>query len=200
MQQVGDGVRELVAVGHGDRRDGERIGEPERLAGLVSHGLDVVELHELAPRAVGLEVVGEAWRRVHGDRPRVHDLEAEVCETEVVADVGVRQQHAVDRLPIDSTPLPTTVEADVVELFGDVRRRVDQEDSWRVGGSVRRHPHRETRHSADERRIHARPLATRTGAGGVRYAAVLRRAEHLDPDPPRAIGGERRRVVGRLRR
>jgi hypothetical protein len=78
------------------RRDGDASVERRRHAVGQRSQFDVLQRDELRPRSVLLEIRTHARHRQHGHAACAEDFASQVGEAEVVADVGVRQQDAVD--------------------------------------------------------------------------------------------------------
>ena len=187
-----EGVAVLVAVRHLERRHRHPVLQRHRLAGAQRAQLDVLQLHELAPGAVAAQEVGHARRGPDREAPGVDRLEAEEGEPEVVADVGVGQEDAVDRGAVDAPRGGAPAHPrHLIELLAEVGRGVEQVDLV-----ARRQVQGEARDVPAEARLPPRPLAAHAGAGDVRQAAVLHRAERHQPR--RGRGG--RRCSGRRRR
>ena len=159
--QERDGVGILVAVRHAVGGDVEVGRERELDARLDFADRDVLESDEAAPGLVAPQEARHRRRAVDRNLLRPEDLAAELGETEVVADVRVRQENPVGK------------PAERLHLRGEVGCGVDQEAL--AGGRVDEAERGDGMASAG---IAPGLDAQRLMAPCVRNAAVLRNAEH----------------------
>jgi hypothetical protein len=127
--------------------------------------VDLSKRHQLPPRLVLPEERGHPRRGVNRDTVGAQDLAAQVHESRVVADVGVRQQDSVDRSP---RVRDRAAVVERLDLRGDVGRGVDEVAQARdvVDEAKAGHP-------LPPRRVAAGLDAQRLPAADVRDAAVL---------------------------
>jgi hypothetical protein len=100
----------------------------------------------------------------------VHRLEAEESQAEVVTDVGVREEDAIQRLAIDATARTVAPRRQPVELLAHIGSRIDQK---RLFASE----DRQARHQPAPRRIAPRRITAGATARSVRQATILRGTE-----------------------
>ena len=135
---------------------------------------DVSERDELFPRGVAPKQLRHARHAVDRQVASVHGLESEERQTQVMPDVGVGQEHPLQRSAIEPAGFASKL-AHRVELLANIRSGVDEIDLVGVGKADR-----ETRNPSVPGGIVPGGVAARAIAGGVREATVLDRAENAD--------------------
>jgi len=168
-----EGVGVLLPVGDEEGRDGEPGGELDRTLGLEGARLDLAQAHELLPGGVALEEGDHARRAVDRDAVGAVDLAAELGEAEVVADMRVGEEDAVEdpRAALrDRARWSDFVGA--LELEREIGGGVDQ-----PAPSGARVDDQQRGHQPAQRRIAARREIGRRAPAEVGDAAVLGGAE-----------------------
>ncbi len=127
FDQVGERVGKLGSVRYEQRGDLDPGSQIDGLAWFDRLKDEVLALHQQFPRAVVGQVPAHALRGVDELTLRVVSRSAELCQPEVVAGVGMRQEDAVEqrRPPLGRGPDGSKLRRQIV-LSAQVRRGVDQ--------------------------------------------------------------------------
>ena len=177
----------FVPVRHRKGGDLEILRQAGGTVGLENTEIQASLLHHQTPRAVTGQELCHARAAVAGGRIDRQGLPSEQRETQVVPDVSMGEEDAVERSP-PGRPAAKRFPGNEVELAHEVRRRIDEPRApGRLFGDAQ---------GGHVARIEARPVTALGEAAGLRQAAVLDRSEHHGNPLAGAPNGPRRRSRG----